>query len=93
MTFETDDETRESIALARQIARMSRYSIDASDDQLEDAIYTMNRLIESAKAIFADKPDDTDHDCHGCDTMRDKGISGTCPICDAEFHFDEESGA
>ena len=36
--------------------------------------------------------DDTEHDCAGCDRMRDKGISGTCPECDAEFDFEEEGG-
>jgi hypothetical protein len=33
--------------------------------------------------------DDEDHDCHGCDIMRDKGVNGTCPEYDAEFDFDE----
>lgn len=40
------------LALLQTIARMDPYSIDSSDDQLEDAVSTMNSLIHSARALI-----------------------------------------
>jgi len=36
---------------AEQVARMSPYSIDSSDDKLEDAVATMNRLIADSRKL------------------------------------------
>lgn len=40
------------LALIQTIARMDPYSIDSSDDMLEDAVSTMNSLIQSARALI-----------------------------------------
>jgi hypothetical protein len=42
-------------ALIEQIAGMTPYSIDASDDKLDDAVATMNSLIAAAKKITSAK--------------------------------------
>ena len=36
---------------ALTVANFTPYSIDSSDDQLEDAIATLNRLIDEAKTL------------------------------------------
>jgi len=59
MTFETDDEVRESVAFARLVARMIPYADDYTDDD-GDAVAALNRLIPMARAIFADKPAEDD---------------------------------
>jgi hypothetical protein len=43
--------------LVQQIARMTRYSIDSSDDMLDDCVATMNRLIQEAKLIVSRETD------------------------------------
>jgi hypothetical protein len=45
--------------LVRLIADMSYYSIDSSDDKLDDCVATMNHLIDEARAI---RHAETDHD-------------------------------
>lgn len=59
MTFDTDDEVRESVALARMIARMTHYT-GVEDDG--GAAQLVNRLIDRARGIFADKPQDDEDD-------------------------------
>lgn len=57
MSFDTDDEVRESIAFAKLVARMHHY--DGTEDE-SDAEQVMNRLIDMARGIFTDKPQDDD---------------------------------
>jgi len=59
MSFDTDDEVRESIAFAKMVARMIPYAEDYSDDDA-DPVNTINNLIHMARGIFADKPQDDD---------------------------------
>lgn len=59
MSFDTDDEVRESIAFAKLVARMHHY--DGTEDE-SDAEQAMNRLIDMARGIFADKPQDDEDD-------------------------------
>lgn len=40
-------------ALLGTVARLTPYSIDSSDDCLEDACVTLNRLIEEANALLS----------------------------------------
>lgn len=54
--WQTDDETRESIALAQKIAKMTILD----EDETGDSLHVLNRLIRDAQAIFADKPDQDD---------------------------------
>lgn len=63
MTFDTDDEVRESVELVRLIARMTTYNGACDDADSEgDAEQVMNWLICKARTIFADKPQEDEGD-------------------------------
>ena len=46
--------TQQAKEFVQAIARMKQYTIDASDDDLEDAIHALNHLITNAKHLCGD---------------------------------------